>query len=98
MCEYCEKLTNSHKMDSDWEKHQELLNMATDSTDVYFTETMASIVLPTPISKKRHSEDGLTSLIEIYYADDKRRVTHFHIPIRYCPICGRDLSGKAQEE
>ena len=94
MCEYCEKLTNSYKMDSDWEKHQLLLNTSTSSNDVNSedTETIASIVLPTPISKRRHEDDGLTSLIEVYYADDKRRVTHIQIPIRYCPICGRDLS------
>ena len=94
MCEYCEKLTNSNKMDADWEKHQLLLNTSTSSNDVNTedTETMASIVLPTPISERRHKEDGLTSLIAVYYADDKRRVTNIQIPIRYCPICGRDLS------
>lgn len=34
------------------------------------------------------AEDGLTSLIEIYIADDHRKVHHMYIPIKYCPVCG----------
>lgn len=90
MCEFCEALTND-KMDSYGLKYRELLTTYTDSNDIDDYETMASIIPPTPISKRRHNEDGLVSNINVYFADDKRRVVNIFIPIKYCPICGKEI-------
>lgn len=90
MCEFCEALT-SDKMDSYGLKHRELLTTSTDSNDIEDYETMASIIPPTPISKRKHNEDGLVSNINVYFADDKRRVVNIFIPIKYCPICGKEI-------
>ena len=93
MCKYCEALT-SDKMDAHGHKYRELLYAKYTSFDFPLedVEMMSSILPPTPISRKRHAEDGLTSTIEVYVADDKRRIHHVWIPIKYCPVCGRDLS------
>ena len=94
MCKYCEASTPDKLYPG--HKYRELLRMKHDSIDVDSeeVETMACIIPPTPISKKQHEEDGLTSNIEIYLADDHRRVHHMYIPIKYCPVCGRDLSNE----
>jgi len=91
MCKYCEALTGD-KMSA--HKYRELLKTNYSSQDFSGedVETMASIIPPTPISRHKHEEDGLTSTIEIYIADDRRKVHHMYIPIKYCPVCGRDLS------
>lgn len=92
MCKYCEALA-SDKMDAHRHKYREMLYAKYSSLDFPLeeVETMASILPPTPISRRRHREDGLTSQIEVYIADDHRKVHHVHIPIRFCPVCGRDL-------
>lgn len=90
MCEFCEALT-SDKMDSYGLKYRELLTTSTGSHDIDDYEIMASIIPPTPISKRRHNEDGLVSNINVYFADDKRRVVNIFIPIKYCPICGKEI-------
>lgn len=90
MCKYCEALT-SDKMDSYHHKYRELLPTETYSNDIHDFETMASITPPTPVSKLRHKMDGFISDIEIYFADDKRRVMHIHVPIKYCPMCGKKI-------
>ena len=89
MCKFCEALT-VNKMDSYGHKYRSLLPVSVDSNlDDY--EVMASIIPPTPISKRKHGEDGLISNINIYFADDKRRVSNIWIPIKYCPICGKEI-------
>lgn len=92
MCKYCEALT-SDKMDANGHKYRAMLKSKYDSIDFSKedVETMAAIIPPTPISMRRHQEDGLTAEIEVYIADDHRRVHHVYIPIRFCPVCGRDL-------
>lgn len=92
MCKYCEALT-SDKMDAHGHKYREMLLSKYSSIDFSEedVETTAAINPPTPISMRRHQEDGLTSEIEVYIADDHRKVHHVHIPIRFCPVCGRDL-------
>lgn len=90
MCEFCEALT-SDKMDSYGLKYRKLLATSTDSNSIDDYETMASIIPPTPISKRRHNEDGLVSNINVYFADNKRRVVNIFIPIKYCPICGKEI-------
>lgn len=93
MCEYCERLTEDHKMDGHGLRHVLPLHMDVSSTDTDTeeTESIGCITEPTPVSMRRHRDDGLTSAIWIYHADDHGRVTNFSIPIRYCPICGREL-------
>ena len=91
MCKYCEDLT-SDKMDAYKHRYRELLPTKTNSNDIGDFEVMATIIPPTPISKRHHAEDGYVSTIEVYFADDKRRVTHIYIPVKYCPMCGRDLN------
>lgn len=93
MCKFCEKLTNDNKMDMHGLKHILPLPMSVYSSDIDINETenIACIVEPTPISMRRHKEDGLTSSINIYFADDKRRVSNFWIPIKYCPMCGKEI-------
>lgn len=88
MCKYCEALTTD-KMDT--YKYRELLPTKTYSNDIDDWEVMANIITPTPISKRRHKEDGYVSNIEVYFADDKRRVTHISIPVKYCPMCGKEI-------
>lgn len=91
MCKYCEALTGDKMC---VHKYRELLKTNYFSQDFSGedVETMVSIIPPNPISQRHHKEDGLTSLMEIYIADDHRKVHHMYIPIKYCPICGRDLS------
>jgi hypothetical protein len=92
MCKYCEALT-SEKMDAYHHKYREFIHTEYSSNDFNEEdiERMANIVPPTPISMRRHKEDGFTSLIEVYLADDKRRVHHLYIPIKYCPMCGKEI-------
>lgn len=73
MCKYCEALT-SDKMDSCHHKYRELLPISVDSNDYEEYEVMASIVTPTPISKRRHEDDGLTSNLNVYFSDEHARV------------------------
>jgi len=89
-CPYCNALT-SDKMDAHKRKYRKELPITVDSNDVKEYTTMAAIIPPTPISKKRHKDDGLTSTLEIYHSDDHARVTHIYIPIKYCPICGKEI-------
>jgi len=92
MCIYCEPLTNE-KMDSYKHKYRELIKSNYWSNDFREedVERMVGIIPPTPVSKKKHSEDGLTSILEIYLADDHRKIHHMSIPIKYCPICGKEI-------
>lgn len=92
MCKYCEALT-SEKTDAYGHKYRELLQTKYSSVDFCKEdiELMAAITPPTPISRRQHAENGLTSEIHVYLADDHRRVHHVYIPIRFCPVCGRDL-------
>lgn len=90
MCKYCEALT-SDKMDAYKHKYRKLLPTKTDSNDIGDWEVMACIIPPTPISKRRHKDDGYVSTIDVYFADDKRRVTNINIPVKYCPMCGKEI-------
>lgn len=89
MCKYCEALT-SDKMDAYNHKYRELLPASVDS-NLEDYEVMAAIIPPTPISERRHEHDGLISNLNIYFADDKRRVSNIWIPIKYCPMCGKEI-------
>lgn len=91
MCKYCEALT-SDKMDAYGHKYRDLLPVSVDTKDYPDYEVMAAIIPPTPISKKRHNVDGLVSNLNVYFADDKRKVANIWIPIKYCPICGKEIS------
>lgn len=90
MCKYCEALT-SDKMDSYHHKYRELLPISVDSNDYKDYEVMASIIPPTPISKRRHEDDGLTSNLNVYFSDEHARVANIFIPIKYCPFCGEEI-------
>lgn len=92
MCEYCEAL-KSEKMDAYNHKYREFIKTEYSSNDFNEEdiERMAVIIPPTPVSKRRHKDDGFTSMIDIYLADNKRRVHHLYIPIKYCPFCGREI-------
>jgi len=53
---------------------------------------MACIMGETPISKRREAESKRTSSIAIHTPLDD-----FNVPIRYCPVCGKDLYTKEDE-
>jgi len=89
MCKYCEALT-SDKMDDYNHKYRELLPISVDSNLENY-EVMAAIIPPTPISERRHEHDGLISNLNVYFADDMRRVSKVWIPIKYCPMCGKEI-------
>lgn len=93
MCQYCQEICFG-KMSSNGSSYRDIMKAEYSSNDfeAESVETMVGILKPTPISKRKHTEDGLTSTIEVYVADDKRRIHHVWIPIKYCPVCGRDLS------
>lgn len=93
MCVYCEELSTSDKMDARLKKYRQLLPCVTRSNDFNEEdiETMACLMPPTPISLRKHQDDGFVSQIEIYLADDHRRVTHLYLPIKYCPMCGKEI-------
>ena len=90
MCEYCEPLT-SDKFDSYGHKYRKLLPVRFQSNDIDDHNTMASLNPPTPISKRRHAEDGLAAELEVYFSDDRAMVSHVYIPIKYCPMCGKEI-------
>lgn len=93
MCVYCEELSTSNKMDARLKKYRQLLPIITKSNDFNEEdlESMACIIPPTPISMRQHEVDGFVSQIEIYLADDHRKVTHMYLPIKYCPMCGKEI-------
>ena len=75
-------------------KYRELLSTYSSSSDFKNFEEfeiMASIIPPTPISKRRHKDDGFVSEINVYIADDHRRVMNIFLPIKYCPMCGKEV-------
>ena len=78
MCQYCEALTTD-KMNTF--VYRELLPTKIDSNDIDDWEVMVGIIPPSIISKRKHKEDGYVSTINVYFADDKRRVTNIYIPI-----------------
>ena len=77
--------------------HRDLLPCMTDTRDYPEYETMVSGIEPTPISRRRHKDDGLVAQLNVYFSDEKARVANMFIPIRYCPVCGRDLSGEGRK-
>lgn len=95
MCVYCEALT-SEKFEAYKHKYRQMLPINVSSNDNNDWEAMANIIPPTPISLRQHQADGLTSLIEVYYADEKRRVSHIYLPIKYCPICGKEIAENSE--
>lgn len=90
MCKYCEALT-SEKMDSYHHKYRQLLPASVTSNDVEDYEVAASIIPPTPISKREHKDDGYVALINVYFADDSRKVSNIWLPVKYCPMCGKEI-------
>lgn len=74
--------------------HKDLIPCSVETSDYPEHNTMVAIIGPTPISKRRHHNDGLVGLLNVYFSDERARVANMFIPIRYCPICGRDLAHK----
>lgn len=71
MCRFCERPDNGNQV-------QPLVESES---------TMACIVMPTPISIRRHKEDGLSAEIAIDAAGET-----LSFPIAFCPVCGRRLA------
>ena len=90
MCKYCEALT-SEKMDAYQNKYRDFLPVNYQSRDIDDYNVMACINPPTPISERQHKEDGLKSQIEIYFSDDRAMISHIYLPIKYCPMCGKEI-------
>lgn len=83
MCKYCEKQNVDGKM----------LREAIPTTSNCTSAEIVSCIIPkTPISVRKYKDTGTTAELEIgVFYDDVCDVT-FTMPIRYCPICGRDLN------
>ena len=99
MCDYCEPKFK----DTDGELTKRLFDSCrTDVTtdairiDPLLSGTMVQIIDPSPISKRRHHEDGLNGelqvLTEFRTDDDADQMdVMVSVPIAYCPFCGRKL-------
>ena len=76
MCNFCEP----YKHDDD-----------SLSVDLLFDQPqldyLACVIGPTPISRRQEKVSKRTASIQIHTPLD-----NFNIPIRYCPICGKDLN------
>ena len=93
MCVYCERLTQTNKMDGYNRRNR--VELPTSIATHQSWECIATILPPSPISQRRHQEDGLTSQLRVWVETDNRP-TDIVIPIKYCPICGRDLSNDTE--
>lgn len=82
MCKYCEKRNVDGKM---------LREAIPTRTNEHGVETVAGIVPPTPISRRRYEKEEITAEIQIGIFSDDFNVT-VSIPIKFCPYCGRDLN------
>lgn len=80
-------------MDGYNRRNRETLQLAVTSYQP--CECMVDIIPPSPISKRRHQDDGLTSLLRVW-VDTPDKPADIFIPIKYCPICGRDLSNDTE--
>jgi hypothetical protein len=78
MCNFCEPYKH--------EDESTCVDLLCDFPELNY---MACIKGETPISKRREAESKRTSSISIHTPLDD-----FDIPIRYCPICGKDLYTK----
>jgi hypothetical protein len=99
MCDYCEPKFK----DTDGELTKRLFDSChTDVTtdgiriDPLLSGTMAQIIDPNPISKRRHHEDGLKGELQVLTEfrtdeDADQMDVMVSVPIAYCPFCGRKL-------
>ena len=81
MCKYCEELTYNNKSDQKGKPYRELLKTQSYSDDIDEREIIASII----------EIDEHKNMINVYFSDDRLKVVNVFIPIKYCPICGREL-------
>jgi len=89
MCKFCEKYVHTNEYGTD----EQMVDPLYENEE----GDMACIVEPSPISKRKHEKDGLTAELQVSLAPDynlSRHAEFLYIPIRYCPICGRDLTKK----
>jgi len=98
MCEYCETITRDG--DGEFVKLP-FQSCHTDVTadgirvDSCLVSTESQIVGQTPISKRRHVDDGLVGELQVlteFRTDDDgadKMEVMVSIPIKYCPFCGR---------
>lgn len=93
MCKYCEQLTRMNKMDG-YDKPMRM-DLPCSITSHQPWKPMVDILPPTPISKRRHQEDGLVSTLRVWVETPDKSAEIF-IPIKYCPICGRNLSNDTE--
>lgn len=75
MCNFCEPY-----------KHEDGWIQADPLYDEPFLDYLACIIGETPISRRQGKENKRTASIQIHTPLDD-----FNIPIRFCPICGKDL-------
>lgn len=75
MCKFCEKYIKDGKP-----HNQEPI------FDCPELGEMACIIESTPISRRKHEDDGLVACIVI-----ATPLEDFQIPIKYCPICGKQI-------
>lgn len=83
MCKYCEK----QNIGDGKEMREALPTRPNDNT----VEVTAGIVPPTPISRRRYGETGMTSEIQVGVFLDNDESIIFSMPIKYCPMCGKKL-------
>jgi hypothetical protein len=78
MCKFCEPYKHNDEDDS-------------LSVDLLFDQPqldyLACVIGPTSISRRQGEESKRTASIQIHTPLD-----NFNIPIRYCPVCGKDLN------
>lgn len=101
MCKYCEPITRDEG-DGRLVKLS-LKSCCTDVTadgirvDSCLVDTESQIIGPTPISKRRHADDGLVGELQVlteFRTDDDgadKMEVIVSIPIAYCPFCGRKV-------
>lgn len=92
MCKYCE-IGKRCDADACNLNYREKLTIKLKSSEhnISYMSTTATIITPTPITLKRNT-DGLAGKMHIHLYDEQSKTLLMDIPIRYCPICGRDLS------
>ena len=99
MCEYCEAITRDG--DGEFVKLP-FQSCHTDVTadgirvDSYLVNTESQVVGQTPISKRRHVDDGLVGELQVlteFQIEDGGDCMEIMacVPIKYCPFCGRKV-------
>lgn len=67
--------------------------LADNRADSENWECLGQIVGPTPISMRKHCEDGLVGELQLYaHAKyDASLGVLLSVPIKYCPFCGKEI-------